>query len=651
MAKKHPHIRDLLANKSGNTLVIAAAGMVPLFAMLGGAVDLTRTYLVKSRLQQACDAAVLAGRSSMGNQTWNSASKGVADGYFVSNYNPGRYGTSGSQISYDVGTDLVVHGAATVSVPMVLMQMFGFKNIDLATRCDAKLELPNVDIMFVLDNTLSMGEPSPGGSANKMTALQNAVKSFHSSIENSKSAGTFVRYGFVPYSSTVNVGTLLRPDWLVDRWTYQSRVPDGTDQVATPTGGTVRTWTDWAYVSGSKTQRTYTIASEPCSAPGSTYKTNTVVSDKKTDANGTQTWTETRTGNGVSNSASLSKGVCTVTEVTYSQYVERQYVTEKPNPNAGQPTYSTRYWWKYLPVELDVRPMKTVDSAGAIVGGSFNLPIANDFKPRPITWNKANACIEERQTTGGADAMSAAAYSDLDVDSVPVRGRPETQWRPMLPQVVYSRKQTSLTDMPAANWGEPTIAVRSETNYSTPSDDASRRAACPAPARKLAAITASDLSMYLNTFTPAGMTYHDVGFLWGLRLLSGQGIFAAENQASSTGRLARHLIFMTDGQTETNIGDYDAYGVAALDRRRTPAGRLPTNDEQNALVERRLSGLCRMASTKGITVWVVAFGTQLTPLLRGCAAEDHAFQANNAAELQNAFANIAGGIAQLRLVR
>ena len=293
MARKHPHIRDLLANRSGNTLVIAAAGMVPLFAMLGGAVDLTRTYLVKSRLQQACDAAVLAGRSSMGNQTWNSASKGVANGYFVSNYNPGRYGTSGSQISYDVGTDLVVHGAATVSVPMVLMQTFGFKNIDLATRCDAKL----------------------------------------------------------------------------------------------------------------------------------------------------------------------------------------------------------------------------------------------------------------------------------------------------------------------------------------------------------------------NTFTPAGMTYHDVGFLWGLRLLSGQGIFAAENQASSTGRLARHLIFMTDGQTETNIGDYDAYGVAALDRRRTPAGRLPTNDEQNALVERRLSGLCRMASTKGITVWVVAFGTQLTPLLRGCAAENHAFQANNAAELQNAFANIAGGIAQLRLVR
>ena len=136
-----------------------------------------------------------------------------------------------------------------------------------------------------------------------------------------------------------------------------------------------------------------------------------------------------------------------------------------------------------------------------------------------------------------------------------------------------------------------------------------------------------------------------------MRLLSAQGPFASENQATTSTKLARHLIFMTDGQTETNIGDYDAYGLSALDRRRTPSGRLPTSDEQNTLVENRLSSLCRIAESKSITVWVIAFGTSLTPLLRNCSADGHAFEAKNTSELNEAFANIAGGIAQLRLVR
>jgi hypothetical protein len=139
--------------------------------------------------------------------------------------------------------------------------------------------------------------------------------------------------------------------------------------------------------------------------------------------------------------------------------------------------------------------------------------------------------------------------------------------------------------------------------------------------------------------------------LWGLRLMSAEGLFAKENAAAANGsNISRHLIFMTDGDTETNIADYDAYGLSALDRRRTAAGSLPTKSEQDGIVEDRLARLCTIAKEKkNITVWVIAFGTTLTSLLSDCASPNRAYQANNAVELNTTFADIAARISQLRV--
>jgi hypothetical protein len=152
----------------------------------------------------------------------------------------------------------------------------------------------------------------------------------------------------------------------------------------------------------------------------------------------------------------------------------------------------------------------------------------------------------------------------------------------------------------------------------------------------------------------SGNTYHDIGFLWGLRLLSPTGLFAAENgSAANGGSIQRHLIFMTDGNTDTDILNYEAYGLSALDRRRTanPTTTLPTNTGQNTIVEGRLQYLCTQAKNRNVTVWVIAFGTDLTSLLSSCASSGRAFQANNATELNNTFAKIATQISQLRLTR
>ena len=66
-------LRRLLRDSAGNALPLMAAALVPLLAMVGGGIDMGRSYLAQSRLQQACDAGVLAARKALGSAV-------VADG-------------------------------------------------------------------------------------------------------------------------------------------------------------------------------------------------------------------------------------------------------------------------------------------------------------------------------------------------------------------------------------------------------------------------------------------------------------------------------------------------------------------------------------------------------------------------------------------
>ena len=49
----------------GNTLAMMAIALIPISAMVGSGIDTARLYVVKVRLQQACDAGALAGRKAM----------------------------------------------------------------------------------------------------------------------------------------------------------------------------------------------------------------------------------------------------------------------------------------------------------------------------------------------------------------------------------------------------------------------------------------------------------------------------------------------------------------------------------------------------------------------------------------------------------
>lgn len=661
----------LFRDTRGNTLVLMAAALLPLLALTGGAVEVGRYYITKSQLQNACDAAVLAGRKSMTGVTWTTADETIARNFFNTNFPSGSLGSINSSIAFVTDSAGVVNGTATATSPATLMQLFGAGDKVLTATCRAELQLPNADVMFVLDTTLSMLETNPGDTQDRITGLRAAVQNFYTQLEAAKAAGTQVRYGFVPYSSTVNVGLLLKREWMADSWKYQSRQGNRVVEVGGTAQGPESSSTDNPAWVPAATNTTSYIQSENCTAPANTVVNNndswSAWSPSSTALPRTRTQVQRKNGSTFAATRMTSGtyiGQCRIVETIYANSSRTVTQTVVANPNAGQVGGATyQYYWDYLQRTINVSGLKGSLSSGLMAGGTISV---DNFKTNTtthmfetnsnISWGTGTspkACIEERQTI--REGEIGTAY-DLDVDLVPNPAMPETLWGPAIPALVYARSVGNY--YPANNaaitgWSYADV-LNTQAGYITPSSFPTDFAACPTVAKKLSTITSTALTTYLSSLVPAGRTYHDIGFLWGLRLISAQGLFASENQvASNGGSIARHIIFMTDGATETNIADYDAYGLAALDRRRKgDASTIPTDAQQDSIVESRLTQLCDVAKAKGITVWVIAFGTDLTSLLSGCATSTgHAFRADDTAELNEAFSNIASQIAQLRLTQ
>lgn len=199
-------------DRRGNVLISLAAALFPLIAMVGSGVDMARAYTVKTRLQQACDAASLAGRRAMVKDTVDDDVNREATKFFNFNFPQKMLGTTGfaPTIRRTAPGTLVVDAAT--SVPTSIMRIFGYPAIPLSVSCSAQQSFINVDIVLVLDTTGSMNETLASGQK-KIEALRAAAMSLYRQLaplqSSLQSNGYRLRYAIVPYSQAVNVGRLL----------------------------------------------------------------------------------------------------------------------------------------------------------------------------------------------------------------------------------------------------------------------------------------------------------------------------------------------------------------------------------------------------------------------------------------------------------
>ena len=143
--------------------------------------------------------------------------------------------------------------------------------------------------------------------------------------------------------------------------------------------------------------------------------------------------------------------------------------------------------------------------------------------------------------------------------------------------------------------------------------------------------------------------------IWGARLMSPTGIFRNENATTPNGgEIERHLIFMTDGDTNANDNDYAAYGLPFFDHRQTPAN--PTKPQLDDQVNQRFLAVCNWVKNSNIKLWVINFGEgqaqETVDRLKACARDGgEYFEATDSVGLQRTFKSIADQISQLRLTK
>ncbi len=652
MAREHDGVlQQLRQSEAGNVFPLTAAAIFVLAGLVGGGVDASRAYLVENKLQNACDAGVLAGRKNVRANGFDETASDAAKSYFEVNMAGAADIPEFTPSSTDNGN--TIEATVSTAVDMTLMRIFGIDSIPVSVSCSASMSMGNADVMMVLDTTGSMAWNVSGSQKQnvpiadqRITFLQSAMMDFYDTVaESADGTNARIRYGFVPYSSSVNVGRLLQSDWIVDQMDIQSRQPEFNS--------------NWQVVGYEDAVKSYNEGVDDVERT-EWVKTGDRMGSRQCERSLPQNenW---------KNSGAIEQE--TIEEINSAQQRIRR---ERTSVNQTRRVYSCQSdWWQYKQAHRDETRRVFTEDVWTENPIWERREDENDFRRwlykkitvdvsayktfSPVTVRNRDSdagnvtytwagCVEERDT----DAKSEFSFSsitgmspytwDLDIDSAP-DGSPESKWRPFWPERSYFRGEW-YTD----RWGRRYINYFAEDEgYKGLKSEAY----CPSPASQLAEIERDEFEDQADALNPNGSTYLDLGILWGGRLISPTGMFASNvtEPAANGAEVSRHMIFLTDGEMQPSSTIYSSYGFEYNDKRVTSDGESKLRDRHTS----RFRALCQAVRAKGIRIWVIAFGSSLNGDLQACASPESAFEASSSDELNEAFQDIAKNVGELRI--
>lgn len=246
--------------------------------------------------------------------------------------------------------------------------------------------------------------------------------------------------------------------------------------------------------------------------------------------------------------------------------------------------------------------------------------------------SKWAGCIEERKTINSITANDSrsgtpSGANDLDIDLIPTTDN-DTKWKPY----IFDPLNGDINEY------------------------------CPSEVTPLKEMTSTELETELGKLVAQGSTYHDIGMIWGARLISNAGVFGANNPAEYKQRtVQKYIIYMTDGDISTprdscgrwgcygatseHSAAYSSWGIEAYDQR---IGSSSDDDNDNRHTKRFLMA-CNEAKARKVSIWTISFGADVASL-RNCASNsDQSSVAASSDELIAKFAEIGRNIGPLRI--
>lgn len=204
---------NIWRDERGNTAMILAICLIPLLAIAGGAIDMTRHRSAMVEAQAALDAAILNVAHDMGVMS-ETALQTEARSVFDKQMRGRPMVVTGFGLKRD-GDDLV----ATVDghIQTTLLGLVGVSELRVARESKVRYSERKFEIALALDTTGSM-------SGEKLAKLKSASKLLVDKIDAGTKNADNRRFALVPFSTWVNVGP--------DNWNRNWIDKDGRSDVS-----------------------------------------------------------------------------------------------------------------------------------------------------------------------------------------------------------------------------------------------------------------------------------------------------------------------------------------------------------------------------------------------------------------------------------
>jgi len=189
-----------LKDRRGGVAPMFAIAIVPVFGLMGAAIDYSRANSVRTGMQAAIDATALA-MAKLAPTLTASQLQTQTQAYFNAMFNHPEaknlvvtptYTTAG-------GTQLVI--TVSGSVDTSFMKIMGFSSLNVGSSTTVKWGNSRLRVALVLDNTGSMAM------AGKIDALKSATNGLLTQLRNAASTNGDVYVSIVPFVKDVNVGS------------------------------------------------------------------------------------------------------------------------------------------------------------------------------------------------------------------------------------------------------------------------------------------------------------------------------------------------------------------------------------------------------------------------------------------------------------
>jgi Flp pilus assembly protein TadG len=198
------------SDRDGNVAIIFAIMLVPVFGLVGLAIDYNRAVGVRTSMQAAVDAtALMLSKEANGLTTDQLQSK--ANDYFTANFKrpDGKNLVVTPTFTSPAPGNWSLNLKATAKVDTLVTRWISGsiwgtntpQQMNLAASSQVNWGMKKLELALALDNTGSMA------SLSKMTELKKAVKSLLDTLKAAEKASGDIKLSIIPFDTMVRIGT------------------------------------------------------------------------------------------------------------------------------------------------------------------------------------------------------------------------------------------------------------------------------------------------------------------------------------------------------------------------------------------------------------------------------------------------------------